>query len=74
MWDGTIAREENTMDRIAIIVASIVIATAIVVGASYGALWLQPLFAGLSAYQPALWTLIGVGILLPGYFMSRRTR
>jgi hypothetical protein len=57
------------MDRIAIIVLSIVIATALVVGASYGALWLQPLLLGISTN----WILIAGGGLLPvGYLLTRR--
>ncbi|MDB5735905.1 MAG: hypothetical protein JWN16_2542 [Alphaproteobacteria bacterium] len=57
------------MDRIAIIVASIVIATALVVGASYGALWLQPLLLEI----PTNWVLIATGSILPvGYLLTRR--
>ncbi|MDB5734758.1 MAG: hypothetical protein JWN16_1395 [Alphaproteobacteria bacterium] len=57
------------MDRIAIIVLSIVVATALVVGASYSAQWLQPLFVEI----PTNWILIAGGLLLSmGYLLTRR--
>lgn len=56
------------MERVGLVVLSIVMATAIVVGASYGALWLPVLLD-----IPGIWMIVAVSTLLPlGYLASRR--
>ncbi|HEU0096832.1 MAG TPA: hypothetical protein VFQ52_10270 [Rhizomicrobium sp.] len=49
------------MERVGIVVLSIALATAVVVGASYGATWLAPYLDDL----PSPWPLIGFAVLLP---------
>jgi len=57
------------MERVGIVVLSIIIATAIVVGASYGAIWLQPILLDI----PTIWMIVVPGTLLSlGYLLSRR--
>jgi hypothetical protein len=58
------------MERVAIVVFSIVIATAIVVGASYGAVWLAPYLDDL----PSPWPLIGFVTLFPAAVLIVRYR
>jgi hypothetical protein len=64
------------MERVAIVVFSIVIATAIVVGASYGALWLQPILL----HVPTGWmiaastTMASLGGLMAYRRRNRRAR
>jgi hypothetical protein len=57
------------MERVGLVVLSIVVATALVVGSSYWATWVQPLLPQI----PALWMIVGaVSILSLGYLLSCR--
>jgi F0F1-type ATP synthase assembly protein I len=49
------------MERVGIVVLSIALATAVVVGASYGAIWLAPYLDDM----PSPWPLIGFATLFP---------
>jgi hypothetical protein len=55
------------MARVGLVVLSIVIATALLVGSSYWALWVQPLLPQI----PDVWMIIaGVSVLPAGYLLS----
>jgi hypothetical protein len=57
------------MERVGLVVLSIVIATALLVGSSYWALWVQPLLLQI----PDIWMIIAGALLLPaGYLLSCR--
>jgi Mg/Co/Ni transporter MgtE len=64
------------MERVAIVVFSIVLATAIVVGASYGAVWLQPILLRI----PTVWmiaastTMVSLGGLIAHRRRNKRAR
>jgi hypothetical protein len=58
------------VDRVAIVVLSIVIATGVVVGASYGATWLAPYLDDM----PSPWPLTGFATLFPAAILIRRYR
>ena len=59
------------MQGVGLIILSIVLATALMVGASYGAQYLAPLLRE----NPAAWMIAAAAALLPlGYLLSRRRR
>jgi len=58
------------MERVGIVVLSIALATAVVVGASYGATWLAPYLDDLRSP----WPLIGFVMLFPAAFLIVRHR
>jgi hypothetical protein len=65
-------KREVGVERVGLVVLSIVVATALVVGASYGAMWLQPY---LWHFTKAGWMLSALVTVLPlAYVLARRKR
>ena len=58
------------MERVGLVALSIAVATCLLVGASYGAQWLQPYLEHVSAR----WSLIGFATLFPAAWVLVRHR
>ena len=58
------------MDRVGLVVLSIVIATALLLGASYGALYLQPLLLQV----PAVWMIVATTVMVSLGMLFRHYR